>query len=712
MSKFCEMNGNINHIAEVSTSRKDGSPTGAKILTSTNINTGDVRDTLDGKFAKMDSQFDSAFWQYVYKNGGDWGDAPAQITDAEKLTYWTVANGDGYAVKGSVTLPIAKPASPLNDDNWFIANAVNVTKMRTDSASQLGLVYLADWATGLVIPDGAMTAKLAVWHDGQFYSVSNDAGFTSNDFADDLGRGWFVSANLTTQIQQWCSEGDIRGWGAKCDYILSDGSINPNPTDDTDSIAACQRDSMIVKFPVGKTTYLREIRINKSYQVFDCTGAGLYTYEDFYILDGAVSGCSIIKGSYDSPIDVQSTFFNASGLPSVGNGTVSCNVSGCNVATVHNGLILNNGRDIVFDDVRIDCVNAINYLNKSAEVVISNSLFSSAEWAGRPNVGVGLYCANEGDGYPEGLNMVNTLLYRFKYNFDIRDLFSGIFIGNSFDCDGTEKPRISYPRTIKGVTEVGHVTYLKFSNNWWHKQAPQWGDGSLTNPRNLHSKVSFDSYTAMSEGTDVIIEKFIHGVSFNSVDHGCDGAGTHIGYVCVGNNNKIKITNPSFENYDSYAQMKGTGEFNSIANIINADNLAIPVTIEYPVDVKNVDGFYLYDEITVLSGSYIVGSEIIRKNETFSSGNVNVSLELSSITAPSEVFLTLRFVDAGTSNVNKNVKIGDLASTIRIAKQETSLRISVNAIALKAVNCDVELKVLSGGTLETSGFADGVLITQ
>ena len=102
------------------------------------------------------------------------------------------------------------------------AEATTRKEQRTDSASQLGLAYLADWAAGLVIPDGAMTAKLAVWHDGQFYSVGTDTGFTSNDFGVDLGRGWFVSAELTTQMQQWRDAGDVRGWGAKLDGITND----------------------------------------------------------------------------------------------------------------------------------------------------------------------------------------------------------------------------------------------------------------------------------------------------------------------------------------------------------------------------------------------------------------------------------------------------------------------------------------------------------
>jgi hypothetical protein len=144
-----------------------------------------------------DVTFDS---QYIYKNGGKWADAPAQITEIDKLTYWIFTDGSGYAVKGSVILPIAKPSNPVNDDEWFVATSVNKTQMRTDSASQLGLVYFSDWYDGITIASGAMTAKSSIWHGAQFYSIGTDAGFTSNDFDADLAAGRFVSQVSITRI--------------------------------------------------------------------------------------------------------------------------------------------------------------------------------------------------------------------------------------------------------------------------------------------------------------------------------------------------------------------------------------------------------------------------------------------------------------------------------------------------------------------------------
>lgn len=160
--------------------------------------------------------------------------------------------GDKAVINGRVRASNYTPVNPNqlitiangNKVELFPGPGVFVTtgEMRTDSASQLGGVYKKDYETGDVIPPDAMKDKLMYWHNGQFYSVGTDTGFTSNDFDADLAAGRFVSAELTTQVQQWRSEGDIRGWGAPCNGV--DG--------DSDAINACVSESYTVKFPPNK----------------------------------------------------------------------------------------------------------------------------------------------------------------------------------------------------------------------------------------------------------------------------------------------------------------------------------------------------------------------------------------------------------------------------------------------------------------------------
>lgn len=124
-------------------------------------------------------------------------------------------------------------SSTFDDNQFEKVGIASIRKMRTDSASQLGGVYKKDYETGDVIPADAMKNKLMYWHNGQFYSVCTNTGFTSNDFDADFMAGRFVSASSTTQMQQWRDVGDVRGWGVLCDYLLPDGSINPTSMDET-----------------------------------------------------------------------------------------------------------------------------------------------------------------------------------------------------------------------------------------------------------------------------------------------------------------------------------------------------------------------------------------------------------------------------------------------------------------------------------------------
>lgn len=91
----------------------------------------------------------------------------------------------------SITLQNKSGTTIYEHKSWPILN-----QYRKDLASSTGLVYVGEWQPGIVIPDKAMTDKLAYWYDGQLYSVGTDTGFTSNDFNADLSSGKFVSQKI------------------------------------------------------------------------------------------------------------------------------------------------------------------------------------------------------------------------------------------------------------------------------------------------------------------------------------------------------------------------------------------------------------------------------------------------------------------------------------------------------------------------------------
>ena len=158
---------------------------------------------IDTKIAGWEVSINS---QFIYKNGGAWADAPDQITDEYKLTYWTITRSDGqeegYAVKGSVTLPITKPSSPINDDNWFLATSVNLTQMRTESFKAAGYSYQGQWLPNIQIPAKAERAdNYALWEptSGKIIVPKNDSEFTTGaTFQDDINNNlWFFPVEKT-----------------------------------------------------------------------------------------------------------------------------------------------------------------------------------------------------------------------------------------------------------------------------------------------------------------------------------------------------------------------------------------------------------------------------------------------------------------------------------------------------------------------------------
>ncbi len=207
---WCNLKKNAKHIGEVSTSRADGSPTGAEILTSTNGVTGQVRDTLAGKFKKMDDAFNSiTSSQFIVTNFGNWSTvAGQQIEDADRLKGYMHPDDSGnvYAVKGSVTLPITRPSTPIGDDRFYLASAVNVEKFRTEQFSAAGYSYQGEWLPNIQIPAKASRGDgYALWEpaSGKIIVPSKDEAFTTSaTFQIDLSNGLFriVNRNPTKVI--------------------------------------------------------------------------------------------------------------------------------------------------------------------------------------------------------------------------------------------------------------------------------------------------------------------------------------------------------------------------------------------------------------------------------------------------------------------------------------------------------------------------------
>jgi len=175
--------------------------------------------TIYGVISGFNNKINS---QFIYKNGGVWADAPDQITDDYKLTYWTIIRSDGqeegYAVKGSVTLPIAKPASPVNDDNWFLVTSVNLTQMRNEIFNAAGYSYQGEWLPNIQIPAKAdRVDNYALWEPekGEIIVPRSDNAFTTGETYNP--KNWW-----TSEQKNWQSLGLAKGWDVKGDGVTDD----------------------------------------------------------------------------------------------------------------------------------------------------------------------------------------------------------------------------------------------------------------------------------------------------------------------------------------------------------------------------------------------------------------------------------------------------------------------------------------------------------
>ena len=217
---------------------------------------------IDSKIAGWEVSINS---QFIYKNGGAWADAPDQITDEYKLTYWTITRSDGqeegYAVKGSVTLPITKPVSPINDENWFLATSVNLTQMRTESFEVAGYSYQGQWLPNIQIPAKADRVDgYALWEptSGKIITPKIDSQFdTGATFDDDFSNGKFNDLVVCTIT----GVKDVLYFGAKYDSSSDETSPIKSAMNDaktTELLIKHQPSTMIVKpgsgfIPLEKT---------------------------------------------------------------------------------------------------------------------------------------------------------------------------------------------------------------------------------------------------------------------------------------------------------------------------------------------------------------------------------------------------------------------------------------------------------------------------
>lgn len=184
--------------------------------------------------------------------------------------------------------------------------------------------------------------------------------------------------------------------------------------------------------------------------------------------------------------------------------------------------------------------------------------------------------------------------------------------------------------------------------------------------------------------------------NYHSIASGITADEDKTGYLMKGANDSISIDRPVFLGYGVYANFKLSGNNNTISNITNKDELEIPIIIDYPVNVYNVEGFNnsYYKEIIRRTATNVKGYVIFDfDNVSLSAGNLTLTLRITtSGSVENGSALDLLIFDAGTgtasSTVHSNQQRTSIATQLKDAKQDLYI---FELSALKATACRFKL---------------------
>lgn len=349
---------------------------------------------------------------------------------------------------------------------------------------------------------------------------------------------------------------------------------------------------------------------------------------------------------------------------------------------------------------------ALQYTNKSAECLIDSALLIKDEnWATPGTKGIRSF---EGpDGYPEGLTVKDTLIFRFEHNLAIEDLFIGKFHDNYIDSgDDAKTSYINYGTKTEGIEIV---------DNWFYSKGLTIGKDGEIMPRQFRSSISQNHFNAMVAGTDISLNRWVHGVNISQNHHNSLQVGEHVCVVCAGNNNGIMIEGLNPIGYTQYIQMKGSGENNSLTNIVNVDKLLSPVYLEYPINVSNVEGYNVSTEGAIVPGTFVPGNVIASAdNVTLSSGICQLSFDISKIVTTGNGFLKIVAYKSGTFELDENIKIPGVSGFVGFDANETAIRTGFSIVVKKATKTTFAVILETGSGHITGGNAvtDGIVIVQ
>lgn len=553
--------------------------------------------------------------------------------------------------------------------------------------------------------------------------ITNDGGVTTfklgqklatlTAFGTDHG-GWHyeVTGDTANGLDKLSLAGGLTATAVLTGTFIPAGAFGAVLDNVADDFLALQRlHTLGLSYTLeGKTALCTGTLVPKSRQSIACMGGGIRKTGAGFLFDANINGTqsfTLLPNSIFSGDGASSFFRGVASVTGFANSIHNFTLNGIQANGFDVGLELENCRDWSIQHTRIGSRIGIIYKNKSAECNLNNSFFiQEGTFIGSR----GLVSEAVGTEYPEGLSCKSTLFFRFEKQLDIKDLYIADFSSCYFDGGGVT----SLPSTI--VVGTGIKTEgIKFKGSWFFKKGVVWGDASDVTASVFRSEMEGCHFNFMTPGTDIGIEKNAKFLKFRGNQHDADNTGTHIGYVAQTLNDNITINNITFSNYDSYVQMKATGVHNSISHIVNSDDLASPLSIEYPVNVSNVEGFAVQVEDTITSGTFVAGALIAEvDNVKLSSGIAYAVFELNNISAASNGFIKVNVYDAGTTTTNSDVTLLSNLSLVAYNVNTTDIRVTIPFKVNKATDARIRIENESGSspTITAGLFADSLVVVQ
>ncbi len=514
------------------------------------------------------------------------------------------------------------PTTTLGTEDQAIIRQGNIDKRIPLSlaetlswAKREGYTHLGEHAAGI----GFLNPKSFTTYEGRVYFVKEEVTLPYSSGSSDASVDTNLYVGNTSNLSKpsaWWATFKLKAAGAVSrslyDKVIERGAspedygaVGDGITDDTAACKLAMQHKKVI-FTGGKTYLISDSLTPISGQHISAYGAIVTTGSNAISLfyhTGSVTNFHMEGGQYMTDPNVGSAFFNSEGPPNYGNGLGFFSFTNIQITNMLYGFKLSNARTGTISGVRCAAKYAVDYTNKSAEVIIKDSwLISTSQQTSTG--GYGIRCFSGSDGYPEGLNLVNTLVYRFEKNLRIEDIYEFKSVGNYYDGSGN----------IDGnqfdISKNNFLVGLNFQGDWISSGHVQFLDATApVISRTIFSACEFNN---QQNGTAIHIGKFHFDISVKDCRFDGRATGTNVGVVCVSNNSNIHIDGCTFDRFVSYAQFKGSGSGNSVRNIPYSQYVGSdPVSYEYPVTISEVAGTTsLLIQDNIVAGTYSAGTDI------------------------------------------------------------------------------------------------------